>query len=764
MPLENDSIPEPPVIDLLVQEIELAKQDPEASKRIQDAVGVICGTLEKLADEQVQKKSAVEKRWVEDLRQYHGRYDPDTEQKLKAADQSKVFANLTRPKTNAWAARISDILFPTDDKNWAIGPTPVPELATKLATAKFEARRLSKRANVYAMLSMNGVEESYKAEMQAKAEEFAKQAAPHAQTGAELDQIMDEAKAKAKAMESEIEDQQVEARYGEKARVGIKDMTQLGNVVMKGPLSKTRVRGKWLVENDTWKLDAVSDPRPDWQRVDLWSYFPDMNARTVDEAEFHFERHLWTKRDLKRLARKPGFDRDVIREVLKSEAKAQPPNYLQQIREITGNQNVSLENRYVGWEYSGPLKGSEIDSIARAIMPPEDAAAVIRGLKVEEDPLKEQLVVLWFVDGKPIKFAPHPLDSGDSIYSVSCFVEDPTSIFGFGVPYLARNAQAIINAAWRLMMDNADMSVGPQVVINRNVLEPADQSWNLRGFKEWLYIPGKTLPPGSPEPFQTFQTNSNLQYLLEVIRMAMVFLDEEISLPMIAQGEQGAKPTDTAQGMSMLMNAANVIFRDAVRNWDDKITVPDLTRAYDWNMQHSTKDYIKGDMEIKARGSSVLLVRDMQSQNLGMFLTQFGANPIYGPFVKHVDGLRELSKTMMLDSAKLVKSDEEIEKEAQEREMNPPPPGPDEIKLQIAQEDNQTKQNIAGMTLHVRMLEYAQKGTYSIDQINAMLMKADKDRASKERLAAVDAALTQRQMAVKAAEPHPNISTTGTVQ
>lgn len=755
----EDAIPELPIIETIMAEIEAMPADER--RRVNDVVSGICGRLDKLATEQVAKKHQTEMRWIEDLRQYHGKYDPDTDKKLTDAKQSKVFANLTRPKTNAWAARISDILFPTDDRNWAIGPTPVPELSARMTDSRFEARRLTKQANLFALLAKNAADEQYRTEMRTKAEGLANEALPHAQDALQAQNILDEAKAKADAMQTEIEDQLLEAKYGEKARMGIKDMVQIGTVVLKGPLSKTRIRGSWKSVGNDWVLDSVSDPRPDWRHVDPWSYFPDMNARTVAEAEFHFERHLSTKRDLRRLARKPGFDRNALRELLKSEPTTVAPNYLSNLRQITGTQNLSMENRYTVWEYSGPLESSEINMIAMAMLSPKDAAEIIANL--EDDPLKEQQVILWFCDGRLLKMAPHPLDSGEPIYSVSCFVDDPSSIFGFGVPYLARNAQAIINAAWRLMMDNADMSVGPQVVINRNVIEPADGDWNLKGFKEWLWITNKTLPAGSIEPFQVFQTNSNLQYLLEVIRLAMVFIDEEISLPLVAQGEQGAH-VETAEGRGMLMNAANVIFRDAVRNWDDRITVPGLTRQYDWNMQHNPKQHIKGDMEVSARGSSVLLVRDMQSQNLSAFLKDFGGSPIYGPFIKHVDGLRELSKTMMLDSQKLVKTDDEVEAEQQEQAANPPPPSPDQIKLQIALEDNKTRLSIAQSQRDTAMMNLAMKSNQTIEQIRADLMKFREGIAHEERMGAVDVAMTQKQMAVKATAPHPNVATTGTVQ
>ena len=51
--------------------------------------------------------------------------------------------------------------------------------------------------------------------------------------------------------------------------------------------------------------------------------------------------------------------------------------------------------------------------------------------------------------------------------------KDESSIFD-GVPCLMRSAQKVINASWRMMMDNAGLSVADQLVINKELLHPAD--------------------------------------------------------------------------------------------------------------------------------------------------------------------------------------------------------------------------------------------------------------------------------------------------
>ncbi len=91
----------------------------------------------------------------------------------------------------------------------------------------------------------------------------------------------------------------------------------------------------------------------------------------------------------------------------------------------------------------------------------------IKGEEFEDyDPLDEINVIVWFCQGHLLKFAEQPMESGDLLYSVFSFERDDTSMFGFGVPNLMRDSQKAINGGWRMTMDNAGLSVGPQVVVD----------------------------------------------------------------------------------------------------------------------------------------------------------------------------------------------------------------------------------------------------------------------------------------------------------
>jgi hypothetical protein len=158
----------------------------------------------------------------------------------------------------------------------------------------------------------------------------------------------------------------------------------------------------------------------------------------------------------------------------------------------------------------------------------------------------------------------------------------------------------------------------------------------------------------------------------------------------MAQGEIGEIPKNTPFGTTVLtMGNANVVFRDGIKNFDDDVTVPDLRRLYDWNMQFSPKEEIKGDYDVKATGSAVLLVREMQAQSLMAIAMNFGGHPVYGPMLKNRDLLRKIFQAHMIPADEVMLSDEQIDAvlaiAAKQAEKTPRPAPRPTIPRKVAQ-------------------------------------------------------------------------------
>ena len=716
----------------------------EAS-RIEGRLDAIVGHLSREADRREGARSAIERRWVEDIEQYYGKYDAETLKNLKASNGSQLFINQTQQKTDAWSAKIANTLFPTDDKNWGVGPTPVPSLAraAKDAVDKFLAAQRS-----VAQTNPNSPEQQEAVQTAAVAED----------DGAEIKAYQEESRKRASAMEDEIDDQLREADYQAECRKVIEDAALLGTGVLKGPVLASQTRRKWIqrpmldqngmqiagpdgAAMTEYALQSQHDPRPANKWVDVWSFFPDMDAREQGESESDYERHLFTETQLKALARDPGFDADAIRELLKDGAKEQAPIFLNDLRSINDGQQSTVTNRFKVWEYYGPLSHDDMVDLATGLGREDmldDAGDV--------DPLTEMFVTIWFCQGKVLKFGPHPLDSGESMYSVYNLKRDKGSIFGIGIPRLMRDSQKALSAAWRMMMDNAGLSVGPQIVINQDQVEPANGLWDLTSRKVWLR---KNTGQAGVPAFEIYNIEGHQAELAGIIQMARQFIDDE-TFSQLAQGEQGSHTTQT--------NALNIMFGRMVKNWDDGITVPTLRRMYDWNMQFNPKDDIKGDYQVDARGSSVLLAREMQSQNLMALALSFSGHPVLGgaPKDNAVPLVRRVFQSLMLSADEFVMTDEEL---AADAALKAKTPAPDpaimalENELNIAQMNAENRKEVAMIQRDSEMMRVAGLGNMKLDELQRFYEDRDKERDnkleqkrmdvnSKERIFAAEAALT----------------------
>jgi len=674
--------------DQYYQEQEVTDKSEQAERDMAERLRVFGVRLQSKAEDQVKRRYSIDERWLDDLRQFNGQYDKTTAATLAASGGSKLFVNITRNKVNAAEARLIDILFPTDDRNWGIQPTPVPYLSK---ITKDEDPVQNEDGSPF--VTDKGV--------QVEKRDIAQG-------------VIEEARERSNAMQDEIEDQLTETNYNSVNRDMVHDAVLYGTGVLKGPVILGKTRQKWSeVVDDQGQvaqvIEMVEDLKPGAERVDPWDFFPDMQARSIDDAEFIFQRHYMSKKALRDLADKPGFLRTQIAEVLKKDAdNSHTATHLQEMQSMAGL--TSLDNgRFEVWEYHGPVEKEDL---------------IAAGVEVDEDDVFTDFNgVVWFSEGRVLKAVINPADTGDMPYSVFNWEGDDTTLFGVGIPYLMRSSQKVLNATWRMLMDNAGLSVGPQTVINSQVVRPADGNWRLTPHKVWEL----TDKNGNVNNvFGSFEINSHMTELISLFQYARQIADEETALPQISQGEQGSA-TDTASGMSMLMNSANTMLRRVVKNFDDDITRPFIKRMYDWNMQFNPKEDVKGDFSIDARGTSSLLVKEQQAANL-MNLMNISASPLLEPLTNTAALYRKVVSSMQIEADEIVKTTEEIELETQKMQKQMEAQQEMMMQAQQAQPQAPTGDPLAEQKLALEAQKMQMDGQLKGAQIQAQAQKLQVDQ------------------------------------
>jgi len=649
-----------------MQDEQMNPDEAEQIKREED-LNMLGTKLDRLAQEQVSARQQLETRWLQDLRQYHGEYTPDERSRMEANKSSKVFVNITRNKTRAAIARMSDMLLPNDDTNFGLKATPVPAMSKAEGMMQADQQMPGQSPDMMGQGMMQDGLPMGAGQM------------PGMEPEPEPEDEQAKADEAARAMQQQIEDDFAEANYNAHARDVIQDACMLGTGVLKGPTVVNRTRRAWMTDPQTGQsvMEIQTELRAGLERVDPWDAFPDMSASSMSEAEFFFERKLLNRKQMRELADLPGVMLNQLRKAMEDdEGRHIAEDRRHQLREITGVDTVTNDKKYELWEYWGPLDKDELRACGC-----ED---------IEDDPLIEYTGCVLMVGGHVIKAAINPLETGDLPYSVFNWEEDGASIFGFGVPYLMRQPQKVVNAAWRMMMDNAGISAGPQIVLKKRSVTPQDGDWTLRPNKVWLDTGEE--PVGSA--FATYQITNNQGDLFAIFEAAQRLADTETNLPILLQGEGvgGGPGSKTLGGMQMLMNNSNIVLRSATKNFDDGVTAPLVRRFYDYHMMYTDRPEIKGDFDIVAKGTSVLIAREEQQEKLLSLSQVAGNNPIFAELTNWAGLYREILRTLQVPVDSVAYTDEEMARKAQQKGDEPDPETQIKIKeLQIKEQELQLK-------------------------------------------------------------------------
>jgi len=152
---------------------------------------------------------------------------------------------------------------------------------------------------------------------------------------------------------------------------------------------------------------------------------------------------------------------------------------------------------------------------------------------------------------------------------------------------------------------------------------------------------------------------------MQMFDKARVLSDEATGIPSFSHGQTGVTGVGrTASGISMLMGAAQLSIKTVIKNVDDYLLQPLGEAFYAFNQQFSYDPDIKGDIEIKARGTESLMRNEVRSQRL-LQLMQIGSSPTLAPFIKFPVILREIAHAFDLDSEKFVNDEREAVRQAE---------------------------------------------------------------------------------------------------
>ena len=440
-----------------------------------------------------------------------------------------------------------------------------------------------------------------------------------------------------------IHDEIDESSGSQELRNAIFESVLLGTGIIKGPFTFNKTLHRYVKNEDgtrSYQPEQVKVPRLEF--VSAWDFYPDPNAKNIEECEYVVHRHKLNKNQLRDLLDRPFFDKEAVLETLEDGPNYRNRTFETQIKN-EDDANTYDQDRFEVLEFWGCVDKKVL----------EDAQIPVpEGMDDE----KEMQINAWVTENRVLRMVVNPFKPYRIPYNAFPYEKNPYSFFGIGVPENMKDAQQIMNGHARMAIDN--------LALSGSLVFDVDESALVAGQNMDVY-PGKIFRRQAGMPGQAIHglkfPNTSTENMMMFDKFRQL-ADESTGIPSYSHGQTGVQSmTRTASGMSMLLSAANLNIKTVVKNLDDFLLKPLGEAYFQWNMQFYEGDLaIEGDLEVKATGTSSLMQKEVRSQRLTMFL-QSVQNPAIAPFVKIPELIKELAYTLDLDPEAVINDPNEAE-------------------------------------------------------------------------------------------------------
>lgn len=552
------------------------------------ALQALTGQLQRLFDTYKADRRIAEYKWMRNLRQYLGLYDPEIESQL-TVNRSRAYPRMTRVKCISTLSRVMNMMFPGNERNWDLQASPSADMKPEDVQAALQ--KMMERA------AKDGVQ------MQPDEENV-------------QNAVNDLANERALRLRTLIDDQLQELGgdqtldYIALNRQVVQSGVRYGIGVLKGPMVRTQRNVSWGVDPMTgMPAPTVRETfKPQFEFLPIWDFYPDMSAKNLSSgADGWFERLVMTRSQVRALANRSDFFGNIIKGYL---SRTPTGNYVQQtfeteLRTLGVSINVNMQKhdtqKYEVIVWHGPVSGQQL----------RDAGEDVADDKLADDVEAE----IWMLGDSVIKAKMNPWRAlGHDVKTAHVFIfdEDDSSPVGNGLPSVIRDSQMSVSAATRMLLDNAGVVCGPQLELNTALLRADQDLGAVYAYKSWYRDDDG--PTAQWPAVRNVQIDGHLTELLAVIKQFMDFADTESFISPATGGDVqrgSGEPMRTAAGASMLRGEAALPFRDIIRNFDT-FTQSVIVSMVMFNRIFNPAIAEAGDYNVVARGATSLIAKELR--------------------------------------------------------------------------------------------------------------------------------------------------------
>ena len=302
---------------------------------------------------------------------------------VSKSTRSTVFLNLTSPYVDIGAARVADMALPTEDKPFAIKPTPVPEVVESVTN--------------HSEMMPGGIHT----------------------VGEASQAFLDDIDKKATAAETQIWDWLCESKWHSEVRKTIEQAARIGVGCIKGPFPK-KVKKRKMSKDDMGNITLIIEDviKPAMKHIDVYNLYPDPSCgNDIHSRTFIFEKDLINARQLRELKGIGYIDSEIDAVLKEGPSKL----HADERRVLVETENFEI------WYYHGIAVKDDLESANCAC---DDNTSIP--------------VIITMVNDRIIKASIALLDSGEFPYDVMCWQRRVDHWAGIGVGRQVRTAQRMV--------------------------------------------------------------------------------------------------------------------------------------------------------------------------------------------------------------------------------------------------------------------------------------------------------------------------------
>lgn len=551
--------------------------------------------LNRLFDQYKSDRRLTELKWMRNLRQYLGQYDPEIEQEI-GKNRSRAYPRITRVKCISVLSRIMNLMYPGNELNWELQATPCPQMSPDdVRTAVQELVKAREADGAGTEISDDIIQAAVKRLADKRAKTLSKLIEDQLQ---ELggDQTRDVI-----ALDRQVADSGI--KYG----VGY----------LEGPYVRKETSYSWVASETGYEPTEITVYKPQFDVMSVWDTYIDMGSRCIP-GDGYFIRKVLGKKDFRKLADRNDFMADQIKNYIRQNPQGnyKALEYETELRAMGTRAHINDQlktaikgNKFEVIVWKGPVAAQQLKEL---------------GADVPEKYISDDVdAEVWMVDGQVIKADINPWRKMgiDDVKTLHAFVfdEDDTSPIGNGLPNVMRDSAMSIAAATRMLLDNASVTCGPNLEVNRMLLEPGQDITNIEPYKVWVRDDDNAATAQFPA-VRKVDIDGHIPELQGIIDMFMRFADVETFVGPATGGDMEKAPSEpmrTAAGASMLRGDAALPFKDIVRNFDTYKQSMILSLVH-FNKKFNPQLAPEGDYDVIARGATSLIAKEVRGMQLDM--------------------------------------------------------------------------------------------------------------------------------------------------